>query len=45
MGIWVVGTLNYLFLRGSKTGTNFPKKNFTNKVDTGKTPLFVIGPF
>ena len=25
----------------SKTGTNFPK----NKAVTGKTPLFVIGPF
>ena len=38
MGIWVVGTPNWLFLRGSKTRTNFPK----NKVVTGKTPLFVI---
>ena len=26
MDIWVVGTVNWLFLRGSKTGTNFPKK-------------------
>ena len=38
MGIWVVGTSNQLFLRGSKTGANFPK----NKVVTGKTPLFEI---
>ena len=41
MDIWVVVTSNQLFLTGSKTGTNFPK----NKVVTGKTPLFVIGPF
>ena len=41
MGIWVVGTSNQLFLRGSKTGTNFPK----NKVVTGKTPLFEISSF
>ena len=27
MDIWVVGTSNWLFLRGSKTGTNFPKKS------------------
>ena len=26
MDIWVVGTSNQLFLRGSKTETNFPKK-------------------
>ena len=24
--IWVAGTSNKLFSRGSKTGTNFPKK-------------------
>ena len=24
--IWVVDTLNQIFLRGSKTETNFPKK-------------------
>ena len=41
MDIWVVGTSNELFLRGPKTGANFLK----NKVVTGKTPLFVIGPF
>ena len=40
MDIWVVGTSNWLFLRGSKTGTNF-----TKKVVTGKTSLFVIDPF
>ena len=42
MDIWVVGTSNYLFLRGSKAETNFPKKN---KVATGKTPLFVTDQF
>ena len=42
MDIWVAGTSNELFLKGSKTGKNFFKKN---KVVTGKTPLFVIGPF
>ena len=43
MDIWVVGTSNLLFLRCSKTGTNFPK----NKVVTctGKTRLFVIVHF
>ena len=41
MDIWVVGTSNQLFLIGSKTGTNFRKKN---KVVTDKTPFFVIGP-
>ena len=35
MDIWVAGTSNQPFLRGSKTGTNFPK----NKVVTGKTIL------
>ena len=38
MDTWVVGTTNELFLRGSKTETDFPK----NKVVTGKIPLFVI---
>ena len=39
MGIWVVGTLNQLFIRGTET------KFLKNKVVTGKTPFFVIGPF
>ena len=39
--IWVVGTLNQLFIRGSYTKLNFWK----NKVVSGKTPFFVIGPF
>ena len=26
MDIWVVGTSNQLFLRGSKTGANIPEK-------------------
>ena len=26
MDIWVIGTSNELFLRDSKTGTNFPKQ-------------------
>ena len=41
MDIWVAGTSNKLFLRGSRTGKKFPK----NKVVTGKTLFFVIGPF
>ena len=41
MGIWVVGISNQLFLRGSYTKTKFSK----NKVVTGKTLFFVIGPF
>ena len=41
MDILVVGTSNELFLRGFKTGKIFP----TNKVVTGKNPLFAIGPF
>ena len=42
MGIWAVGISNQIFVRGSLT----EKKNFKkNKVVTGKTPLFVIGPF
>ena len=40
MGIWVVGTSNQLFIRGSKTETNLK-----NEVLTGKTPFSVIGPF
>ena len=40
MDIWVDGN-QINSLRGSKTGKNFQK----NKVVTGKTPLFVIGPF
>ena len=42
MDIWVIGTSNELFLRGSKTEANFQKKK---KVVTGKTPIFVIGYF
>ena len=37
----LVHQINSFHSRDSKTGTNFPKK----KVITGKTPLFVIGPF
>ena len=33
MGVWAVGTLNQLFVRGK------------NKVVTGKTPFSEIGPF
>ena len=39
--IWVVGTSNQVFIRGSTTETKFPKK----KVVIGKTLFFVIGPF
>ena len=38
MDIWVVGTLNQLFMRGSYTF----KKHTTV---SGKNPFFVIGPF
>ena len=38
LGRWYI---KLIFLRGSKTEANFQK----NKVVTGKTPLFVIGPF
>ena len=41
MDIWVVGTSNQLISRGFKLKQNFQKK----KVITGKTSLFVIGPF
>ena len=41
MGIWVLDTSNQLFITGSQTETKFQK----NKVVTGKTPFFVIGPF
>ena len=41
MGAWVVGTLNQLFIRVLKLKQSFQK----NKVVTGKTPFFVIGPF
>ena len=38
MNIWVVGTSNQLFIRGSYTKTKFSKIKFV----TGKTPFFVI---
>ena len=41
MAIWVVGTSNQLLITDPYTETNFQK----NKVDTGKTMFFVIGPF
>ena len=41
MDIWVVGTLNQLFIGSSQTETKFQK----HKVVTDKTPFFVIGPF
>ena len=41
MSIWVVDTSNQNFLIGSYTETKFSK----NKVVTGKTRFFVIGPF
>ena len=42
MGIWVVDTTNQPFLlEDLKLKLNFQK----NKVVTGKTPFFVIGPF
>ena len=41
MDICVVGTSNQLFITGSYSETKCSK----NKVDTGKTVFFVIGPF
>ena len=41
MGIWVVGTSNQPFIRGSQTETKFSK----NKVATAKTPLILYSPF
>ena len=41
MDIWVVGTLNQLFVRVPKLKQIFQK----NKVVTGKAPFFAIGPF
>ena len=42
MDIYVLGTLNQLFIRGSYTQIKFSKKK---KVDWRKTPLFVIVQF
>ena len=41
MGIWVIGISNQLVKNVLKLKQNFQ----TNKVVTGKTPLFVIGRF
>ena len=41
MDIWVVGTVNQLFKRGSCDKVKLSK----NKVVSGKTLFFVIGPF
>ena len=41
MNIWVLGTLNQLFIKVLILEQNFQK----NKVATGKTAFFVIGPF
>ena len=40
--IWVAGISNHLFITGTYNETKFSKKN---KVATGKTVFFVIGPF
>ena len=40
MYIWVIGTLNQLFVRGCYAQVNFQKN-----VVSGKTAFFVIGPF
>ena len=42
VGIWVDGTSNKLFVRSSLNWNKIFKKN---KVATGKTPFFLIGPF
>ena len=41
MGIWVVGTSHQPLTRGSST----EKKKSRKKIVTGKSPVFVIGPF
>ena len=41
MGIWVISTLNQLFIRCSYNQIKFSKK----KVVGGRTPFFVIGIF
>ena len=43
MGVWAVGTLNQLSVRGSLTETKLSKK--INKVVTGKNQFSVIGSF
>ena len=40
MGIWVIGTLNQLFIRGSYTEIKFSKELFS-----GRIQRFVIGLF
>ena len=42
MDIWVVGTLNQLFVRGSCNEIKILKEH---KVVIGKTPFFVIDSF
>ena len=42
MDIWVVGTSNHLFIKGSYTESKFPKKS---KAVTGKTQFFVTIQF
>ena len=41
VNIWVVGTSNQLFIRGSETEAKFLK----NKAVNGKTLFFAIDPF
>ena len=43
MYIWVIGTLNQLFVRGFYTQIKFSKKN--NEIVSGKNSFFVIGSF
>ena len=42
--IWLIGTLSQMFFTGFYAQTSFQIKK-TNKVVSGKTPFFVIGPF
>ena len=42
MGIWLVGTTNQLFKRGSETERKLKKKK---KVVNDETRFFVMGPF
>ena len=45
MDVWVVGSSNQLFVRGSYTEIFMLEIFWKNKVVTGKTSFFVIGPF
>ena len=43
MGIWLIGALNQLFVRGAQIRFS-KKKNKKHKAISGKNPFFLIGP-